>query len=53
MDACIQKVGKEVDGLQEVYNVLHQYAQYPKGAYKLFFTSNHDENSWNGTEYEK
>jgi len=48
-----QKVGKEVDGLQEVYNVLHQYAQYPQGAYKLFFTSNHDENSWNGTEFEK
>jgi len=48
-----QKVGKEVDGLQEVYNVLHQYAQYPQGASKLFFTSNHDENSWNGTEYEK
>ncbi|MEY3114873.1 MAG: hypothetical protein RL423_1079, partial [Bacteroidota bacterium] len=48
-----KKVGKELDGLHEVYNVLHQYAQYPKGAYKLFFTSNHDENSWNGTEYEK
>ncbi len=48
-----KKVGKELDGMQEVYNVLHQYAQYPKGAYKLFFTSNHDENSWNGTEYEK
>jgi len=48
-----KKVGKEVDGLQEVYNVLHQYAQYPQGAYKLFFTSNHDENSWNGTEFEK
>jgi glycosidase len=48
-----KKVGKEVDGLQELYQVLHQYAQYPKGAYKLFFTSNHDENSWNGTEYEK
>jgi glycosidase len=48
-----KKVGKEFDGMQEVYNVLHQYAQYPKGAYKLFFTSNHDENSWNGTEYEK
>jgi glycosidase len=43
--------GKE--GVHEVYNVLHQYAQYPKGASKLFFTSNHDENSWNGTEYEK
>lgn len=48
-----EKVGKGQDGLHEVYNVLHQYAQYPSGASKLFFTSNHDENSWNGTEYEK
>jgi glycosidase len=46
-----EKVGK--DGLHEVWEVLHQYAQYPNGAYKLFYTSNHDENSWNGTEYEK
>ena len=46
-----QKVGK--DSLHEVWDVLHQYAQYPNGAYKLFYTSNHDENSWNGTEYEK
>lgn len=28
-------------------------AKYPKTAYRLFFTSNHDENSWNGTEFEK
>jgi glycosidase len=48
-----QKVGKGADGLHEVYNILHQYAQYPERAYKLFFTSNHDENSWNGTEYDK
>ena len=46
-----EKVGK--DGLHEVWDILHQYAQYPNGAYKLFYTSNHDENSWNGTEYEK
>ena len=46
-----EKAGK--DGLNEVWDVLHQYAQYPNGAYKLFYTSNHDENSWNGTEYEK
>lgn len=26
---------------------------FPKGTFPLFFTSNHDENSWNGTEYEK
>jgi len=28
-------------------------ARSPKNAYRLFFTSNHDENSWNGTEFEK
>ncbi len=43
--------GKEP--LQTIRNVLHAYSQYPDGAIKLFFTSNHDENSWNGTEYEK
>lgn len=48
-----EKFGKGHHGIHEVYNVLHQYAQYPNGASKLFFTSNHDENSWNGTEYEK
>lgn len=40
-------------GISDLYNTLHQYAQYPPSSYKLFFTSNHDENSWNGTEYEK
>ena len=43
----------EESGVNEIYNILHDYAQYPKGAHKLFFTSNHDENTWNGTEYEK
>ena len=39
--------------LHDVRNVLHAYTHYPKGSIKLFFTSNHDENSWNGTETEK
>ena len=26
---------------------------YPSDAYRLSFTSNHDENSWSGTEYER
>ena len=39
--------------VHDVWTVLHDYSQYPDGALKLFFTSNHDENSWNGTEYEK
>jgi len=48
-----EKLKKGEASMNEVYNVLHQYNQYPPGALKLFFTSNHDENSWNGTEYEK
>ena len=47
------KLVNEQSGVNEIYNILHDYAQYPQGAYKLFFTSNHDENTWNGTEYEK
>ena len=39
--------------MNDVRNVLHGYTQYPKDSAKLFFTANHDENSWNGTEYEK
>lgn len=31
----------------------HNIAVYPKNAMRLFFTTNHDENSWNGTEFEK
>lgn len=31
----------------------HNITIYPKNAYRLFFTTNHDENSWNGTEFEK
>ncbi len=31
----------------------HYEIAYPPGTFRMFFTSNHDENSWNGTEYEK
>lgn len=34
--------------------LLHRYEKdYPDDSFHLFFTTNHDENSWNGTEYEK
>ncbi len=46
-------LAKHNASLQQMKDVLSKYAQYPQGAQKLFFTSNHDENSWNGTEYEK
>ncbi len=31
----------------------HSISVFPKNAYRVYFTSNHDENSWNGTEFEK
>ncbi len=48
-----EKIQNKQAGVNEVYNILERYKHYPNGALKLFFTSNHDENSWNGTEYEK
>ena len=30
-----------------------QRATYPRGAMRMYFTSNHDENSWNGSEFER
>ena len=48
-----EKYAKGEVSLSEVREVMHAYTQYPAGASKLFFTANHDENSWNGTEYEK
>lgn len=48
-DYC--KGNTDMQGLKEV---LHRYyGAFPATAYRMYFTSNHDENSWNGTEYEK
>jgi glycosidase len=48
-----EKHSKGEASLNHIHNSLHSYSQYPFDATKLYFTSNHDENSWNGTEYEK
>lgn len=40
--------------MEELKRVLYQYQDLPPhNAIRAWFTSNHDENSWNGTEYEK
>ena len=39
--------------LKPVLDQLDMYASEGTNTRKLFFTANHDENSWNGTEYEK
>ncbi|MEO6404327.1 MAG: alpha-amylase family glycosyl hydrolase [Ferruginibacter sp.] len=53
MHACEKFVKKEttVTGLVELLK--RQKENFPLHAMRLFFTTNHDENSWNGTEYEK
>jgi len=48
-----EKVARQTASIKQLKEVLHKYGQYPFNGLKLFFTSNHDENSWNGTEYEK
>lgn len=45
------KENLKIDALLEVLQ--HEIQIYPSNALQLFFTTNHDENSWNGTEYEK
>jgi glycosidase len=45
------------DGAQQIHHMKYVLSQYlnelPQTACPAWFTSNHDENSWNGTEFEK
>lgn len=41
-------------GAAELRALMEKYAsEYPQEAFRLMFTSNHDENSWSGSEYER
>ena len=42
---------KSVTDLKEY--IARDAARFPKEAFRLTFTSNHDENSWSGTEFER
>jgi glycosidase len=44
--------GKQGTGVLDGY-FARQRAAYGPGPYRMYFTSNHDENSWNGTEFER
>lgn len=49
--ARFMREGRHIDILEKV---LYRYVDdFAGNALRLYFTSNHDENSWNGTEYEK
>lgn len=49
----IDKYIKGEKTLADIITVLNSYSRYPIGSKKLLHTSNHDENSDVGTEYEK
>ncbi|HSB93049.1 MAG TPA: alpha-amylase family glycosyl hydrolase [Flavitalea sp.] len=44
---------KKAIGMQQLHESLNAMEQRFPGCTHLLFTANHDENSWNGTEYEK
>ncbi len=52
--SATQKYCRQEITLNQLKDVLNHY-QYdlPAGTFPMLFTSNHDENTWNGTEYEK
>jgi hypothetical protein len=48
------KIAKGVSPASSIGGYLEGDARkYPRSAYRMYFTSNHDENSWNGTVYER
>lgn len=48
---AIAKGKKNVRSLDSL--IIKQDTLYPADAYRMLFTSNHDENSWKGTEFER
>jgi glycosidase len=53
MNIC-NKIAKGEKTAADLYTYFKESkAKYKSGDYIMYFTSNHDENSWNGTEYER
>jgi glycosidase len=51
---CTENYYKGNAGFDALYDVLDRYqTTFPQSAHRLYFTSNHDENTWNGTGPEK
>lgn len=50
----MNEIAKGKKGVADIdkYFIKHD-TLYPRDAYRMYFITNHDENSWNGTEYER
>lgn len=44
---------KNNEPISELVDLLRKYSQIGDSSMRAWFTTNHDENSWNGTEFEK
>jgi glycosidase len=54
MLGVMNKIGLELADSYDVEQAMaNQADNYPAGKYPMQFITNHDENSWNGTEYER
>ncbi len=53
MHGTMHEVIKGTKPVSEWYKMMERSAQLSDTTWRMYFTSNHDENSWNGTEYEK
>jgi glycosidase len=49
----MNKIAKGEENVSSIHTYLKAQSKFPKEAYRMHFTSNHDENSWNGTEMER
>lgn len=50
----MNEVAKGKQPANHIFDLLREADEaYPKGSYAMHFITNHDENSWNGTEYER
>lgn len=54
LHGIMNRMARERFGVDSLRTYLAREAKkYPKDAFRLTFTSNHDENSWHGTEFER
>lgn len=51
---CVHNITRERYDLNALYTFYsHNEKEYPRDAIRMMFVSNHDKNSWEGTEYEQ
>ena len=53
MEGWIHFYAGKISLAQEDSIINYNIASFPKSAYRVFFTTNHDWNSWEGTEFER